>query len=61
MFDETICPLNGQRCKNACEWRGDDGICVAHHMVVALEAIADNMNKIVTGPDVTGWEEEVPN
>lgn len=56
--NDTICPLNNETCKVMCEWRGDDGVCVAHHMVEALESIAEDMHKIVTGP---AWEGEMYN
>lgn len=55
MTDDTICPLTNERCKIKCEWRGDDGVCAAHHLVAALESIADDMHKIVTGP---AWEDD---
>lgn len=61
MFDDnyTVCPLrangNGVCLGEKCEWQSDDGICALHHMIVALEAIADNMSKIVSGP---AWEDD---
>jgi hypothetical protein len=53
---DTFCPLRGERCNTECEWMSDSGFCVAQHIAVNMERIADALEEIVTGPS---WEEEL--
>ena len=53
---DTFCPLRGEKCNTECEWMSDSGFCVAQHIAVNMERIADALEQIVTGPS---WEEEL--
>ena len=41
LTNDTICPLRGKPCSNECEWASDAGLCIAHHIAVNMERIAE--------------------